>query len=214
MPFRFSGKDKGQKGESGIFRRNKKETKEANSSFKNVFKNAFGPFSGGKQLKGSISHVALEVAVTKILRKVMKADSKSLIDLAIIHTISLPLLGGLSAALSSANKTNGYGAKKMSAHVKEGLKQVPAVYLAQFIYNIYCHGFETNFMTMKDALIMAAGKLLTRPIAAQLYKRNKFMQNAFDSVALIQQLQQSNSNFSKVAESRYDDSVWPETPES
>ena len=205
MPFVFSGEDRKKK--SGIFRRpdsiNKKDSKASN-----IFKNMVAPFSSGKALKGSASYVALEVVVSKLLRKIMGMADKTWTELTVVHAMTLPLLGGVGAAFSAddVQPVRGYGAKKMQTHVKEGAKSVPALFTAQYCYNTYCHGLGLHFWTAKDALVMATAKILTRPIAAKLYKKSKFFQNAFDSIQLMQESQAYISNLrrSNKIRSRYD----------
>jgi len=73
MPFVFSGEDRKKK--SGVFRRPASIEKK-DSKVMNIFKNLAAPFSSGKAIKGSISYVALEVLVSKLLRKIMQMDNK------------------------------------------------------------------------------------------------------------------------------------------
>ena len=205
MPFVFSGEDRKKK--SGIFRRPENIDKK-DSKMVNVIKNAFAPFSSGKAMKGSISYVALEVAVSKLLRKVMGMDNKSWTELCVVHALTLPILGGVGAALngSDVQPTRGYGAKKSAIHIKEGAKTVPALFTAQYCYNTYCHGLGLHFWSVKDALVMATAKILSRPIAAKLYSKSKFFQNAFDSIQLLHECQalQSNLRRSSAIQSRYE----------
>jgi len=205
MPFVFSGEDRKKK--SGVFRK-AESTDKKDSKTMNIFKNLVSPFSSGKALKGSLTYVGLEVAVSKLLRKVMGMDNKSWTELTCVHAMTLPLLGGVGAMFNGSDTTPtiGYGAKKMQNHVKEGAKTVPALFTAQYCYNTYCHGLGLHFWTVKDALIMATAKILTRPIASKLYKQSKFFQNAFDAVQLMHESQalQSNLRRSSAIKSRYD----------
>ena len=205
MPFVFSGEDRKKK--SGVFRRPASIEKK-DSKVMNIFKNLAAPFSSGKAIKGSISYVALEVLVSKLLRKIMQMDNKSWTELSVVHALTLPILGGVGAAFNGDDNrpTRGYGAKKMATHVKEGAKTVPALFTAQYVYNTYCHGLGLHFWSVKDALVMATAKILTRPIASKLYRKSKFFQNAFDAVQLMHESQalQSNLRRSTAIKSRYD----------
>ena len=207
MPFALSGADRKKK--SGVFRSTKEYKDKKQSKFSNVFKNAVAPFASGKAFKGSAVYVALEVIVAKILRRILKVGDKTFAELAIVHALSLPLLGGVTAAFNQADRgTIPYGAKKVGNHIKEGAKSVPALFLAQYTYDSYCHGIGLRFWAARDALVMAVAKILTRPIASKLYKKSKFMQNAFDSVQLMQESQQIVSNLSRstgAKSSRFDD---------
>ena len=116
MPFVLSGADR--KSKSGVFRPTKAHKDSKQSKFSNVFKNAVAPFSSGKIIKGSVTYIALEVIVAKILRKIMKVGDKTITELAVVHALSLPLLGGMSAAFNQDNRpSHPYGAKKIGSHI-------------------------------------------------------------------------------------------------
>ena len=198
MPFAASGKNR--EGKSGIFRRAKNSPKEANK-VSNVFKNAILPISSGAMVKGSAVYVALEVAVSKILRMVMGADNKGFIELAVVHTMSLALMGGVGASMQSTGESvTPYGEKKVSQHIKQGMKGVPALFLANYIYNTFFYGFYQGSFSTKNLLIMAAAKILTRPIASKVYPMSKFTQNAFDAQQLMETAQGLASNFARISQ--------------
>jgi hypothetical protein len=177
MPFAASGKNR--EGKSGIFRRAKNSPKEANK-VSNVFKNAILPISSGAMVKGSAVYVALEVAVSKILRA---------------------LMGGVGASMQSTGESvTPYGEKKVSQHIKQGMKGVPALFLAAYIYNTFFYGFYQGNYSTKNLLIMAAAKILTRPIASKVYPMAKFTQNAFDAQQLMETAQGEASNFARISQ--------------
>ena len=93
MPFTASGQDR--EGKSGIFRVHKSVSKEDKKPA-NIIKNALNTLNPmtPKVLQGSIIYVALEVAVSKVLRKIMRADTKSYTELAVVHSLSLGFMGG------------------------------------------------------------------------------------------------------------------------
>lgn len=178
MPFAVSGEER--KGRSGIFRRPESVTKESNK-ISNVFKNAILPVSSGAMLKGSLTYVALEVAVSKILRRISGAANKPILQLAVVHLMSLGLMGGVGASMQTNQESViPYGHKKLRQHIKQGMKGVPALFLANYIYNTFFYGFAFGGFSMRDAMITAAAKILTRPIASKIYPRGKFFQNALD----------------------------------
>ena len=198
MPFAVSGKDR--KGKSGIFRRpdnwDKKDDKVSS-----IVKNAIAPINPKKSkvLQGSVIYVALEVAVSKLLRTIMRADNKTIAELAAVHTVSLGLMGGTGAAITNPQETVvPYGTKSVKQHIKQGAKGIPALFLAQYVYNTFFYGFTLSHFTMKDALIMAAAKVLTRPIASKLYPRAKFIQNGLDAQQLLEECQMKASNFRRI----------------
>ena len=193
MPFQASGNAK-----SGIFRA-KTGVADGTNKLKHVFMNVLLPLNGAKMLKGSVLYVALEVAVSKLLRKISGFQDRSIMELSIVHTMSLPLMGGLSAMMTSPNEsTVAYGSDRIRQHAKQGLKGVPALFLANYIYNTFHNGFYVGSFSMKNLFIMAAAKMLTRPIASKIYPMAKFTQNAFDGQQLMEEQQIRQSNFSRI----------------
>lgn len=196
MPFAASGQERG--GKSGIFRK-PKGADENEYKMANVIKNALLPLSSGAMVKGSLTYVALEVAVSKLLRRISGSVDKPILQLAVIHTISLGLMGGVGASMSmDARGVIPYGQKGIKQHLKQGMKGVPALFLANYIYNTFFYGFLFGGFSMRDAMITAAAKILTRPIASKVYGMSKFTQNAFDSQQLMEDSQTLMSNFAKV----------------
>ena len=165
-----------------------------NKTFTNIFSNAIAPldFRKGKVVQGTALYVAAEVAVSKVLRKIMRADNKGYMELVAVHTVSLGLMGGITGAMSDGDS---YGAKDFTSKIKGGAMGIPALFVAQYIYNTFGKGFHMPFWSMKDALIMAAAKILTRPILSMLYDKSQFTQNALDGQALLENMQARASNF-------------------
>ena len=195
MPFQASGNAK-----SGIFRA-QTGAPDGTNKLKHVFMNILLPLNGAKMLKGSVLYVALEVAVSKLLRKISGFQDRSIMELSIVHTMSLPLMGGLSATMTSpAESTVAYGSDRIRQHAKQGLKGVPALFLANYIYNTFLNGFYVGSFSMKNLFIMAAAKMLTRPIASKVYPMAKFTQNAFDGQQFMEEQQVRQSNFSRIAQ--------------
>ena len=196
MPFAASGQERG--GKSGIFRK-PKNAEENEYKMSHVIKNALLPLSSGAMVKGSLTYVALEVAVSKLLRRISGSVDKPILQLAVIHTISLGLMGGVGASMSIDNRgVIPYGQKGIKQHLKQGMKGVPALFLANYIYNTFFYGFLFGGFSMRDAMITAAAKILTRPIASKVYGMSKFTQNAFDAQQLMEDSQTLMSNFAKV----------------
>ena len=148
----LAGKD--DKESSGWFRSGSKDSEDAdypNKTMSNIFKNAILPldFRKGKVVQGTLVYVAAEVLVSKILRRVMKADNKTIMELAAVHTISLGIMGGTSAIFSMED---GYGQKEFSKKIKGGAMGIPALFIAQYVYNTFGKGFHMPFWSMKDWL--------------------------------------------------------------
>ena len=200
MPFALSGTARG--GKSGIVRNPATDAAGANSPG-NVVSNMLAPLDPRKPkvLQGSVTYVALEVAVSKLLRMVMGGDNKSYIELAAVHTISLGLMGGVSAAFSTPNSTTiPYSLRRSMSQIQQGAKGIPALFIAQYVYNTFFSGFRFSFFSLKDALIMSAAKILTRPIAAVLAQRIKFVQNGLEGQQLLEEMQADRSNFARISQ--------------
>ena len=145
-----------------------------NEGYSNVFWNVLQPynFNYDNQLAGSATIVASEVLVGWVIRKVMKAP-KPVLEMAYIHALSLPFLGGLAGYQDNASfrtsipagdkdgdkKTQGYAHQLFA-----GAKGIPAVILAQYIVNSFTSGFHVPWFNMKDILITCAAKAITAPL--------------------------------------------------
>ena len=96
----------------------------------------------------------------------MKAP-KPLMDMAFIHALSLPFLGGLqfakpsqrSAQVQEDGVANGY-VEQLTA----GAKGIPAVLLAQYLVATFTQGFHVPWFNMYDLMITSASKALTAPL--------------------------------------------------
>ena len=120
----------------------------------------------GMLVAGSAEYIAAEVVVSKFLRKLMGWQDKSFFELAYIHAVSLPFLGGAgSFAAPAGSYTEGY-----VSQVTSGAKGVPAVLLAQWVVETCFKGFHVPRFSMKDVFITAASKSLTQPLISIVFK--------------------------------------------
>jgi len=139
-----------------------------------VFKNASNPYFGGTRiLAGNAQLVAAEVIVSKLLRKILGMSNRSFSYLTAVHAASLPLIGGMQAPFS---KPVGYGATVFKTGFKDtrtgtnldilkgAAASVPAVWAAEYIVNTSGVGFHVPKPSIRDALMTAASKMLTRPL--------------------------------------------------
>ena len=166
--------------------------------FQNVVSNAFAPvdFRKGKQVVGAAEYIALEVAVSKIVRMVLKMEPRGILELAWIHALSIPFMGGLgapfgkNASLLNTGDDGGY-----TAAFKDGAKGIPAVLAAQWGIATAYKGFHFPWFTMKDLLITAGSKTITRPIAYSIVQSlPKDMEDGFLVLDALVQRQVDNSN--------------------
>ena len=134
-------------------------------SAQNVVSNAIAPIDFRKtgQLVGTVEYIAAEVAVSKVIRSVLRMENKGIVELAFVHLLSIPFLGGLAAPFpTQANiqdQNQGYGKA-----LADGAKGIPAVLVAQWIIATSNKGFHFPWFSMKDLMITAGSKALTRPL--------------------------------------------------
>ena len=133
-------------------------------SIQNVGKNAIAPFSSGTLAFGSAQYVAAEVAVSWVLRRLLSMP-RPLGKIAFIHGLSLPIMGG---AAGFAAPAAGYEAPFTDQAIA-GVKGIPAVLVAHYIYQVFEQGFTFPSAGMKEYLVTAASKVLSRPVLSTIY---------------------------------------------
>ena len=141
----------------------------AEENFTNVFNNAIQPVDirYGSQVAGAAEYVAAEVLVSYFARYLFKVEKRSLMQLAAIHAVSIPLIGGLSAGFED-NNIFGYESP-MADLVTDGAKGVPAVFAAQYVCNTALAGLHAPKLDFRDILVTAASKIVTRPLLSLMY---------------------------------------------
>ena len=139
-----------------------------------VFKNASNPYIASTRIfAGNAQLVTAEVIVSKLLRKILGMSNRSFGYLAAVHAASLPLIGGMQAPFSrpvgygppafySASKDTTVGTNLDI--IKGAAASVPAVWAAEYIVNTSGVGFHVPRPSIRDALMTAASKMLTRPL--------------------------------------------------
>ena len=141
----------------------------ADEKVQNIFENAAAPvdFRYPAQVGGVAEYVAAEVLVSYFARYLFKIERRSLMELAAIHAVSIPLIGGLAAGFDDSNifaYESPWGDQLM-----DGAKGVPAVFLAQYICNTALSGLHAPKLQFNDILVTAASKIITRPIISLVY---------------------------------------------
>ena len=160
----------------------------------NILNNTVLPLDVRKPdlLVGSIQLITLEVLMAKTLRKVLSMGNRGFIELALIHAVSLPMIGGFSGAFGQ-NKQ--YSNATATSSLQDGAKGVPAVFMAQYITNVAAKGFHMPKVSMKEILVTAASKMLTRPLITLMYpKLHKQLKDGFDVQNRMEIKQQIASN--------------------
>ena len=169
----------------------------------NVFRNAVAPVDptgqdGANRILGTAEYVAVEVAVSKIVRSVLKMENRSVWDLFWIHLLSVPFLGGLAAPFGDKTAiaaTNSYQTAAM-----DGAKGIPAVLAAQWVIATASKGFHVPWFGMKDLMITAGSKIISRPLVYSVYA--KLPQNAQEAFAVLDALVQRQSINSSIRPKR------------
>lgn len=127
-----------------------------------VLKNASNPFMQSTGIAaGNAQLVVAEVLVSKLLRKVLGMQNRSFAYLTAVHAASLPLIGGLQAPFS---KSVGYAGRPNMEIIQGAAATVPAVWAAEYIVNTSGVGFHVPKPSIRDALMTAASKMLTKPL--------------------------------------------------
>ena len=140
------------------------------SEYTNIASNVIVPFDPRrtKLLMGSLEYIAAEVVVAKLVRKIMKADNKGWLQLAYIHAVSLPFMGGAAGFFETNADFN--SSPTFATNFGDGAKGIPAVIIAQYIIDRMTKGFHVPWFNFKDLLITAGSKSLTRPLVGFVYK--------------------------------------------
>ena len=172
------------------------------SDYTNVVTNVITPFDPRRTalLLGSLEYIAAEVVVAKVLRKIIRADNKGWLELAYVHALSLPFMGGTAAFF---NENAGYVGTDadgvpvtFTTHLMDGAKGIPAVLVAQYIIASISKGFHAPWFNMKDLLITAGSKALTRPIIGFIFKY--LPQESVDNLNVIEHLVRLQRNASSL----------------
>ena len=156
------------------------------NGFSNVGYNAVLPFDPRKMklLMGSAEYVAIEVLVSALIRFMMKAP-KGWTELVFIHALSMPFMGGAVGFLDT-NRALDKNPKVWSELFMDGAKGIPAVLLAEWVLNTFYKGFHFPWFNMKDLLITAGAKTISRPITA--FVLEYLPDNMQDSYVVCQQM--------------------------
>jgi hypothetical protein len=121
----------------------------------------------GNLAAGTLQIIAVEVLVSKLIRIMLRMENKSFGRLILVHSISMPLIGGLVGfADAPAELKDG---PSLTEAFMGGAKAVPAVFMAQYITNTALQGLHVPKLSIRDILITAASKILTRPLLTYVY---------------------------------------------
>jgi len=135
----------------------------------NIPSNAILPFDPRRYqlVIGSAEYIAIEVIISYLLRMAIGAKRKSFMELTSVHAVSMSYMGG---AQGFVDGPGALGADLVT-QLRDGAKGIPAVFLAQYTIDTCTRGFHAPFVswTLRDTLISAASKALSRPIFSLIY---------------------------------------------
>jgi hypothetical protein len=158
---------------------------------KNIFNNAVAPFYGTDRIVGTSFNIAVNVLVETTLRQMVGWKKVPMFDKIAYHALSQPFIGGV---LASGDYTKA-GEGKMYDAFADGARGIPAVLLGQYILYTLYGGFHIPKLDMSELMVVAATKLLSRPIvssaAAWLPKQLKDQIGVIDSI-YASQMENSN----------------------
>ena len=164
-------------------------------SAQNILSNAVAPidFRKPNQIVGTVEYVAVEVLVSKIIRSILKMEHRGVWELGWIHLLSIPFLGGAGAPFKNITDHTAHADYQQS--LIDGAKGIPAVLLAQYVYQTAYSGFHFPKFSFKDLLITAGSKTLSRPLVySVLEKLPPTMMDGFLTLDALAKRQAANSN--------------------
>ena len=139
---------------------------ETSPGYTNVLWNTVDPFTIGKGAIGAASFVAIETAVSQVVRRVMNAPY-NVGEAMETHAFSVPFLGQLNFGAPYA----AYGGDSIDvmAEASEGAKQIPAAIVGYTAMNLRRNGLKVPSFSNRDFIYMMVGKILSRPLTAYVY---------------------------------------------
>ena len=181
---------------------------EQKEEFTNVLETAAIPIDLRKSevVFGAAEYVFFEVFTHWMLMYFFKFEKRSFIELAAIHTVSLPFIGGLGAFVEFPHEM-GYEAP-WGDIVYDGAKGIPAVFAAQYLVNTALKGLHAPSIKFKEVLTTAASKVLSRVLlSGGYYALPAFFRNNLDilDVAFAKQFMASRLKSDKLTGVRLPD---------
>ena len=154
---------------------------EQKEEFTNVLETAAIPIDLRKSevVFGAAEYVFFEVFTHWMLMYFFRFEKRSFMELAAIHTVSLPFIGGLGAFVEFPHEM-GYEAP-WGDIVYDGAKGIPAVFAAQYLVNTALKGLHAPSIKFKEVLTTAASKVLSRVlVSGGYYALPDFFRNNLD----------------------------------
>ena len=139
---------------------------EQKEEFTNILETAAIPIDLRKTdvVFGAAEYVFFEVFTHWMLMYFFRFEKRSFMELAAIHTVSLPLIGGMGAFVEFPHDM-GYEAP-WGDIIADGAKGVPAVFTAQYLVNTALKGLHAPSIKFKEVLTTVAAKILSRVLVS------------------------------------------------
>jgi len=154
---------------------------EEKENFTNLLETAVIPIDLRKSevVFGAAEYVFFEVFTHWMLMYFLKFERRGLMELAAIHTVSLPFIGGLGAVMDFPHEL-GYEAPWGDVAM-DGAKGIPAVFAAQYIVNTALKGMHAPSISFKEVLTTIVAKILSRfLVSLGYYQLPDFFRNNLD----------------------------------
>ena len=139
-------------------------------------------------------HVIPEVLIQKVVNRMFGKKSLGFIEAALVHTFSIPFVGGLGAPIAPEKHPGLDGA--WSDQFQAGFAGFPAVLVGQYIVEVLYGSplFHWNF-GIRDAIVSAVSKTITRPVLSSLNSLMPAMLSSnYDRLQARFDMQAENSN--------------------
>jgi len=142
-------------------------------------------------LGGQAEVILFEALSSYLLRWTFGTEKESFFKLVLIHAMASPLHGGFANVIQMDvdNWDTDY-----SKQLSKSMYGIPAVFLSQYIVNTPDKGLRVPGISMKDALITASSKLITKPIIKFLYKNGPKGNQYYLNAQTVTETKQKNAN--------------------
>ena len=161
-------------------------------SIQNVPMNLVVPVDFRKQslLSGTVTSIALETIVSRMLRQLTGIQKRGWMELATIHAIAQPFLGGLNYF---NNKERASSSPSFMTALQDGAKDTPAVLVAAYIAQVGQSGFTIPRIGVQDTIMVLVAKAVTRAIQIQVAGQVDFINKGMQAHDALVEDQKSKS---------------------
>jgi len=142
-------------------------------------------------LGGQAEVILFEALSSYLLRWTFGTEKESFFKLVLIHAMASPMHGGFANLIQM---DVGNWDADYSKQLSRSMYGIPAVFLSQYIVNTPDKGLRVPGISMKDALITASSKLITKPIIKFLYKNGPKGNQYYLNAQTVTETKQKNAN--------------------